>query len=275
MMDDNNEMAVAKSNQETFEAYKVSVKTPPFWEEKPEIWFFQVEAQFSIANIKQEETKFNYLVSQLDTKFIENIWDIIQSDEKNKYSWAKNRLLSTFKDSEEKCSKKLLTGISLGDMAPSQLLRKMKSFAGVNISKRVLRTLWLDKLPDSIKNILVISSEDLENLSVMADNIFEINSSPEIYSDPADSSAMKNILDKVSLLEQRISELSINRRNSKEANFRIPIILEIKVEVDFVSVSTQMESTVISTSCLVISVILINVKVHVPGIRHRKYLEEQ
>ncbi|GFW22769.1 uncharacterized protein TNCV_2765811 [Trichonephila clavipes] len=82
MMDDNNEMAVAKSNQETFEAYTVSVKIPPFWEEKPEIWFFQVEAQFSIANINQEETKFNYLVAQLDTKFIENIWDIIQSDEK-------------------------------------------------------------------------------------------------------------------------------------------------------------------------------------------------
>ncbi|GFX87000.1 transposon Tf2-6 polyprotein [Trichonephila clavipes] len=43
----------------------------------------------------------------------------------------------------------------------------------------------------------------------MADKIFEINSSPEIYS------AMKNILDKVSLLEKRISELSIKRRNSR------------------------------------------------------------
>ncbi|GFX67756.1 transposon Tf2-6 polyprotein [Trichonephila clavipes] len=175
MMDDNNEMALAKSRirKHTFEANKASVKVPPFWEEKPEICFFQVEAQFSIANIKQEETKFNYFVAQLGTKFIENIWDIIQSDEK-KYSCAKNRLLSIFKDSEEKCIKKLLTGISLGDMKPSQLLRKMKSLAvcGVNISEKVLRTLWLDKLPDSIKNILVISSENLKNLSVMVDKIF-------------------------------------------------------------------------------------------------------
>ncbi|GFY25511.1 hypothetical protein TNCV_2486311 [Trichonephila clavipes] len=102
-------------------------------------------------------------------------------------------------------------------MKPSQLLRKMKSLAvwGVNISEKVLRTLRLDKLPDSIKNILVISSENLENLSVMADKIFEINSSPEIYSATADNSAMKNILDKVSILEQRISELSSNRRNSR------------------------------------------------------------
>ncbi|GFW25480.1 uncharacterized protein TNCV_3722081 [Trichonephila clavipes] len=79
----------SRENQETFEAYKVSDKIPPFWEEKPKIWFFRAEAQFSSANIKQEETKFNYLVAQLDTKFIENIWDIIQSDEKNKYSCAK------------------------------------------------------------------------------------------------------------------------------------------------------------------------------------------
>ncbi|GFR27780.1 retrovirus-related Pol polyprotein from transposon 17.6, partial [Trichonephila clavata] len=195
-MDENNEMAVTNSNEQKFEANKVSVKIPPFWEEKPEIWFFQVEAQFSIANINQEETKFNYLVAQLDPKFIENIWDIIQSNEKNKYSCAKSRLLSTFKESEEKSIKKLLTGISLGDMKPSQLLRKMKSLAGDNITEKVLRILWLDKLPDSIKNILVVSSENLENLSVMADKIFETNSSPEIYSATADNFAMKNILEK-------------------------------------------------------------------------------
>ncbi|GFQ79449.1 transposon Tf2-6 polyprotein [Trichonephila clavata] len=195
-MDENDKMAVATSNEQKFEANKVRVKIPPFWEEKPEIWFFQVEAQFSIANINQDETKFNYLVAQLDPKFIENIWDIIQSDEKKKYSCAKSRLLSTFKESEEKSIKKLLTGISLGDMKPSQLLRKRKSLAGDNITEKVLRTLWLDKLPDSIKNILVVSSKNLENLCVMADKIFEINSSPEIYSADADSSAMKNILEK-------------------------------------------------------------------------------
>ncbi|GFQ70703.1 hypothetical protein TNCT_479841 [Trichonephila clavata] len=64
LMDGNNEMAVANSNEQKFEANKVSVEIPPFWEEKPEIWFFQVEAQFSIANINQEENKFNYLVAQ-------------------------------------------------------------------------------------------------------------------------------------------------------------------------------------------------------------------
>ncbi|GFT17477.1 uncharacterized protein TNCV_4807281 [Trichonephila clavipes] len=139
-------MALANSNEAKLKANKVSVKIPPFWEEKPKLWFFQVEAQFPIASISQEETKFNYLVAQLDPKFIENIWDIIQRHEKNKYSCAKNRLLSTFKEREEKALKKLLTGISLGDMKPSQLLRKMKSH---NL-KKVELELYLSRTPESI-----------------------------------------------------------------------------------------------------------------------------
>ncbi|GFX73369.1 transposon Ty3-G Gag-Pol polyprotein [Trichonephila clavipes] len=46
----------------------------------------------------------------------------------------------------------------------------------------------------------------------------------------ADNSAMKNILDKVSILEQRISDPSTEE--IQEVNLRIPIKLEIKVEVD-------------------------------------------
>ncbi|GFY02419.1 uncharacterized protein TNCV_3503001 [Trichonephila clavipes] len=269
MMDENNEMALTNSNEKKLETNKVSVKILPFWEEKPEIWFFQVEVQFSIANIKQEKMKFNCLVAQLDTEFKDNIWYIIQSEEKNKYSCAKNRLLSTLKESKEKCIKKLLTEISIGDLKPSQLLSKMKSLAGVNISEKVFRTLWLDKLPGSIKNILVVSSENLENSSVKADKILK-NSSPEIYSASAGNSAMKNILDEVSLLEQRISDLYINRRKSRR-EFRNSSQTRNKSRSQSRKrLNPNGKYTVISTSCLVIIVILINGKIHVPGIRHRK-----
>lgn len=97
--------SVEKPSNEKYEANKISVKIPPFWKVKPEIWFLQVEAQFSIANITQDQTKFNYLVAQLEPKVVENIWDIIQSDRNDKYMAAKNRLLSTFKESEEKVLK--------------------------------------------------------------------------------------------------------------------------------------------------------------------------
>lgn len=90
-------MTSSSTPEDRLEANKVSVKIPPFWSEKPEIWFYQVEAQFSICKIVTEDTKFNHLVSQLEPKYIENIWDIIRSTEVNKYTLAKERLLNIFK----------------------------------------------------------------------------------------------------------------------------------------------------------------------------------
>ena len=75
-----------ESKPESAEVHKVSVKIPPFWVNRPEIWFYQVEAQFKISGIVSEETKFNYLVSQLEPKYVENIWDIVKKNSDIKYS---------------------------------------------------------------------------------------------------------------------------------------------------------------------------------------------
>lgn len=138
------------------------IKLPPFWVEKPEIWFYQVEAQFTVERVRSDIAKFNHLVANLEPKIIENIWDIIEGEETNKYAAAKSRLLNIFKESDEKQIRILLTGLELGDLKPSQLLRKMKSLAGKDVSDKILKTLWLDKLPNSIKNVIIVSNETLE-----------------------------------------------------------------------------------------------------------------
>ncbi|KAL4707188.1 hypothetical protein ACJJTC_009952, partial [Scirpophaga incertulas] len=129
------------------ESCKVSMKVPSFWPEKPEIWFFQIEAQFMVQKIISEDTKFNHLISQIEPKLVEHLWDIItNSDEISKYTKCKERLLAIYKDSENKRMKTLLTGIELGDNKPSQLLRKMQALAGKDISETALKTLWLDRI---------------------------------------------------------------------------------------------------------------------------------
>ncbi|UYV80316.1 hypothetical protein LAZ67_18002376 [Cordylochernes scorpioides] len=196
------------------ETNKVSIKIPPFWSDKPEIWFYQVEAQFAISGITLESTKFNYLVSQLEPQIVENLWDIIQdSQNNNKYTTAKNRLVSIFKESEEKILRKLLTGLELGDLKPSQLLRKMRTLkTDKDISEKVLQTLWMDKLPEIIKNILVVSEEGLDKLAEMADKIQEMNPRLQVYESKNKDPTFEEMTATIASLKEEIATLKLENR---------------------------------------------------------------
>lgn len=209
----------SQNSESTFNLDKISIKLPPFWPEKPEIWFYQVEAQFNINNIRSEETKFNYLIAQLEPKYVENIWDIITSTASNRYSLAKERLLNIFKESEEKQLKRLLTGLELGDSKPSQLLRQMQSLGSPDLSSKLLRTLWLEKLPLSIKNILIVSDESLEKLALMADKMLEMTPHAEFCSTDtmtstiSDQAILNKLLLKIEALEKKVETLSLNHQS--------------------------------------------------------------
>ncbi|KAL4719659.1 hypothetical protein ACJJTC_015208 [Scirpophaga incertulas] len=192
---------------------------------KPQIFFYQVETCFRINKISAESSKFDYLTSQLEPEYLENIWDIIQSTDSNKYSLAKERLLNLFTESEEKQIQTLLTGLELGDNKPSQLLRQMRQLAGKNITDKILRSLWLDKLPKFIKNTLIISEETLDKLSIMADKMkdFYANEvfSNEVQPSTSESTVDKiNLLQKISLLEKQIEALRMDYNNRYRSEYR-------------------------------------------------------
>lgn len=158
---------------------------------------------------------------------MENVWDIIQSAEPNKYSLAKQRLLSTFKESENRQIKRLISEVELGDMKPSQLLRKMRSLAGDGIAEKVLRSLWLDKLPDSVKSIILISEENLDKVALMADKIVEMTPSANVCSIKTSptgatagnpSSDMSELLSRMAALEAQISSISRSRSRSRSSS---------------------------------------------------------
>lgn len=197
------------------EAHVVSIKIPPFWPEKPDIWFYQVEAQFQINKISTEETKFNYLISQLEPRYVETIWDIIRDSKPNKYSVAKERLLNTFKESENKRIQRLVTGLEIGDYKPSQFLQKMRGLATDDFSEKVLKSLWLDKMPDFIKNILLVSDEDLDKLASMADKIHDMKSENKIcaVSSNTVSNSSDALFARIAALEQKIDALHLQDRS--------------------------------------------------------------
>ncbi|GFS55036.1 uncharacterized protein TNCV_2441241 [Trichonephila clavipes] len=182
----------------------------------------------SVPDIKNffRKTKFHYLVSQLEPKYVENIWDIVNSKSDTKYTDSKNRLLSLFKESENLRIKRLLIGIELGDMKPSQLLQKLKTVATSDISDNLIKTLWLEKLPESIKNILVVSDENLSKLAVMTDKISDMTPRTEIFATgksldcgEATSSRDQLLLNRIQSLEEQICQLSIlHKSRTKERN---------------------------------------------------------
>jgi hypothetical protein len=53
------------------------VRLPPFCPDRPAIWFAQAEAQFEMSAITHQQTKFNYVVSQLNQQQVAEVEDII------------------------------------------------------------------------------------------------------------------------------------------------------------------------------------------------------
>ncbi|GFR09298.1 uncharacterized protein TNCT_241751 [Trichonephila clavata] len=168
---------------ESSEINRVAVKPPSFLRNKPNLWFFQLEAQFDVANITQDQTKYNIVLSALDEHILDFIEDILSHPPtENKYIALKSALLSRLTDSEEAKLKKLLGDLQLGDCRPSDLLRQMKSLAGSKISEEFLKTLWYKLLPQQVQAILSVSKDTLTNLAEMADKIMSVYNPTDISS---------------------------------------------------------------------------------------------
>lgn len=157
----------------------VSVKLPPFWTTRPEVWFRQVEAQFATRNppITSDWTKFNHVVAALDNATAGEVEaTILSPPTHDKYETLKAALISAFGRTQASKDMELLSLSGLGDRKPSSLLRHMESLNGD--PKTLLRALFLAQLPVDVRRVLAGSSTtDLKDLAKEADAIMEAGSS--------------------------------------------------------------------------------------------------
>ncbi|XP_033212393.1 uncharacterized protein LOC117169987 [Belonocnema kinseyi] len=120
-------------------AHAVAMRVPTFWPDKISLWFKQLEAQFSIAAITRDSTKFSYVIANLEPKYIEEIEDIIENPpEQGQYDAVKAGLIKILSDSSSIRVRKLLEGEEIGDRTPSPFLRHVKSSAGSDLNEYFL-----------------------------------------------------------------------------------------------------------------------------------------
>lgn len=171
--------AAGPSVQSAFTPYDISriaVRPPPFWPEEPTVWFAQLEGNFNLAGIKDDDTKYYYVQSTLEHRYAAEVKDIIVSPPaKNKYEKLKSELIKRLSASREKEVQQLLIHEKLGDRRPSQFLRHLQHLAGPNVPKDFLKTIWTSRLPSSIQTVIASQPQsDLDALADLADKVHDI-----------------------------------------------------------------------------------------------------
>jgi hypothetical protein len=131
------------------EISKVAVRLPPFWAERPAVWFAQAEEQFSLAGISSERTKLHYIISQLDQRYAAEVEDIISSlPQQDPYT----ELLKRLSLSREQRAHRILTLEEMGDRKPSQFLRNLRNLAP-DLPDYFLQAIWTSRLPAKVQAI--------------------------------------------------------------------------------------------------------------------------
>jgi len=171
-------------DDEDTQVSKIAVRIPPFWPEEPKLWFMQLEGQFTLCGITDDEAKYAHVLSKIEPKQAREIKDVItRPPTTDKYKTLKRVLIQRLTDSQEQRIRQLLEREELGDRKPSQFLRHLSTLAGSAVPTELIRTLWLGRLPAQIQAILATRTEDrLEDVADQADRIYEIGTKAVVAS---------------------------------------------------------------------------------------------
>lgn len=161
----------------------------PFNKSDPILWFSTAEIQFRSAGIISDEDKYAQTLGVLPIEVIQEVRDILlQPPAIQPFQNLRNVLIQRLSTSLEERLQRLLREETLGDRRPTQLLIRMKSLASdcqTNLDSNILKTLFLQRMPENVREILSITAETtpVDQLAELADKILRAN--PRLVNAPA------------------------------------------------------------------------------------------
>ncbi|XP_023723409.1 uncharacterized protein LOC111873161 [Cryptotermes secundus] len=186
----------------------MAVRLPPFWPERPAVWFAQAEAQFTLAYINSERIKFCHVISQLDHRYATEVEDIITSPpEQGPYNLLRTELVRRLSSSPEQRFRQLLTVKEIGDRKQSKFLRYLKSLAP-DVSGNVIRSVWTRRLPRNVQSFLAGQTESNSEAAVLCgDRISEVEVQPGLagVDEPTDIGTLRQ---EIAQLSRQVAALS-------------------------------------------------------------------
>lgn len=192
---------------------RVAFKAPPLWRNNVDLWFLQIEAQFFLSGIVNSTTKFHHVIAVLEGDVLSYVADVVRRPPvHNPYEALRERLIDQFSDSETARLKILLSELQLGDKKPSSLLHEMQNLAAQKIDDKLMKVLWLQRLPITMQQILSASNDPLSVLATNADKIAEISTMTPVVNSIEDNSRLGRLESQISMLTDQVSKLLKNQR---------------------------------------------------------------
>ena len=128
-----NIMQKAPDSSQGRHIYRAAVRLPHFWPDRPGLWFAQAEAQFALASVTSDKTKFNYVIYQLEYRHAAEVLDVIISPPADEaYTTLKTELVRHLSSSCDQHIRQLLTHEDMGDRKPYQFLLQLLTLSSPN-----------------------------------------------------------------------------------------------------------------------------------------------
>ena len=175
MADDNGTQPAVAANEQVALS-RVSVKLPEFDESSSQGWFDIVEAQFVLANITAERTKFFHALSGLPAQLVTRLPQAIKTQ--YNYTVLKESVLALVERSRPELFERLLTPDILTGR-PSTCLQSLQRTADqVGVGDAFIRHKFIQSMPANIMPVLQAQDTlSIDELGKLADDLVAMTTS--------------------------------------------------------------------------------------------------